>query len=179
MREEIRRIQLETGVTTIFVTHDQEEAMSISDHIILMKLGVLQQFDKPQYLYDQPANCFVADFLGNPPINKVEAKVENGKVILADGQDSGVRLDGHDGEKVWLSFRSESVLYKPESELRAKVIMTSVMGKEKITSFDLAGKEVRGYFDSSLDFERGEEVGIGFKKTGVFVFDFESGERYL
>ena len=57
--------------------------------------------------------------------------------------------------------------------------MTSVMGKEKITSFDLAGKEVRGYFDSSLDFERGEEVGIGFKKTGVFVFDFESGERYL
>ncbi|MBE6115583.1 MAG: ABC transporter ATP-binding protein [Erysipelotrichaceae bacterium] len=179
MREEIRRIQLETGVTTIFVTHDQEEAMSISDHIILMKLGVLQQFDKPQYLYDQPANCFVADFLGNPPINKVEAKVENGKVILADGQDSGVRLEGHDGEKVWLSFRSESVLYKPESELRAKVILTSVMGKEKITSFDLAGKEVRGYFDSSLDFERGEEVGIGFKKTGVFVFNFESGERYL
>ena len=179
MREEIRRIQLETGVTTIFVTHDQEEAMSISDHIILMKLGVLQQFDKPQYLYDQPANRFVADFLRNPPINKVEAKVENGKVILADGQDSGVRLEGHDGEKVWLSFRSESVLYKPESELRAKVILTSVMGKEKITSFDLAGKEVRGYFDSSLDFERGEEVGIGFKKTGVFVFNFESGERYL
>ncbi|MBQ3384152.1 MAG: ABC transporter ATP-binding protein [Erysipelotrichaceae bacterium] len=179
MREEIRRIQLETGVTTIFVTHDQEEAMSISDHIILMKLGVLQQYDKPQYLYDQPANCFVADFLGNPPINKVEAKVENGKVILTDGQDSGVRLDGYDGKKVWLSFRSESVLYKPESDLRAKVIMTSVMGKEKITSFDLAGKEVRGYFDSSLDFERGEEVGIGFKKTGVFVFDFESGERYL
>ena len=179
MREEIRRIQLETGVTTIFVTHDQEEAMSISDHIILMKLGVLQQYDKPQYLYDQPANCFVADFLGNPPINKVEAKVENGKVILTDGQDSGVRLDGYDGKKVWLLFRSESVLYKPESDLIAKVIMTSVMGKEKITSFDLAGKEVRGYFDSSLDFERGEEVGIGFKKTGVFVFDFESGERYL
>jgi multiple sugar transport system ATP-binding protein len=179
MREEIRRIQLETGVTTIFVTHDQEEAMSISDHIILMKLGVLQQYDKPQNLYDQPANCFVADFLGNPPINKVEATVKDSKVILADGSDSGVRVEGHEGQKVWLSFRSESVLYKPESGLRAKVIMTSVMGKEKITSFDLAGKEVRGYFDSSLDFERGEEVGIGFKKTGVFVFDFESGERYL
>ena len=179
MREEIRRIQLETGVTTIFVTHDQEEAMSISDHIILMKLGVLQQYDKPQNLYDQPANCFVADFLGNPPINKVEATVKDGKVILADGSDSGVRVEGHEGQKVWLSFRSESVLYRPESELKAKAIMTSVMGKEKITAFDLAGKEVRGYFDSSLDFERGQEVGIGFKKTGVFVFDYESGERYL
>ncbi len=179
MREEIRRIQLETGVTTIFVTHDQEEAMSISDHIILMKLGVLQQYDKPQNLYDQPANCFVADFLGNPPINKVEATVKDGKVLLADGSDSGIRVEGHEGKKVWLSFRAESVLYRPESALKAKAIMTSVMGKEKITAFDLAGKEVRGYFDSSLDFERGQEVGIGFKKTGVFVFDYESGERYL
>ena len=62
MREEIRRIQQETGVTTIFVTHDQEEAMSISDEIILMKDGVLQQIAKPQQLYDQPVNCFVADF---------------------------------------------------------------------------------------------------------------------
>ena len=66
MREEIRRIQLQTQVTTIFVTHDQEEAMSISDHIVLMKDGVMQQFDQPQVLYDDPANQFVADFLGNP-----------------------------------------------------------------------------------------------------------------
>ena len=70
MREEIRRIQQETQVTTIFVTHDQEEAMSISDHIVLMKDGFLQQVARPQELYDEPANCFVADFLGNPPINK-------------------------------------------------------------------------------------------------------------
>ena len=68
MREEIRRIQQETKITTIFVTHDQEEAMSISDKIVLMKDGVLQQKDDPQNLYDEPANCFVADFLGNPPI---------------------------------------------------------------------------------------------------------------
>ncbi len=62
MREEIRRIQQETGITTIFVTHDQEEAMSISDHIVLMRDGFLQQIARPQELYDEPANCFVADF---------------------------------------------------------------------------------------------------------------------
>ena len=180
MREEIRRIQLETGVTTIFVTHDQEEAMSISDHIILMKLGVLQQYDKPQYLYDQPANCFVADFLGNPPINKVEAVVEGGKVILNTGEDSQVRVDNvPDGTKVYLSFRAESVILDNKSPLKAKVVMTSVMGKEVITSFVLGGKEVRGYMNSDSELERDQEIGISFKKSGVFVFDYESGERYL
>ena len=181
MREEIRRIQLETGVTTIFVTHDQEEAMSISDHIILMKLGVLQQYDKPQYLYDQPANCFVADFLGNPPINKVEGVVEGGRVLLGPNkEDSQVRVDNvPDGTKVFLSFRAESVILNNNSPLKARVVMTSVMGKEIITSFVLAGKEVRGYMNSDVELKRDEEIGISFKNGGVFVFDYESGERYL
>ncbi len=180
MREEIRRIQLETGVTTIFVTHDQEEAMSISDHIILMKLGVLQQYDKPQALYDQPANCFVADFLGNPPINKVAGVVEGGKVLLGEKKlDSGIRADVPDGTRVWLSFRAESVILDNDSPLKAHVIMTSVMGKEVITSFNLAGKEVRGYMDANAELLRDQEIGIRFKKSGVFVFDYETGERYL
>ena len=180
MREEIRRIQLETGVTTIFVTHDQEEAMSISDHIILMKLGVLQQYDKPQALYDQPANCFVADFLGNPPINKVAGVVEGGKVLLGEEKlDSGIRADVPDGTRVWLSFRAESVILDNDSPLKAHVIMTSVMGKEVITSFNLAGKEVRGYMDANAELLRDQEIGIRFKKSGVFVFDYETGERYL
>ena len=68
-REEIRRIQKETGITTVFVTHDQEEAMSISDLIVVMKLGVVQQVGKPQDVYDDPGNLFVAKFLGTPPIN--------------------------------------------------------------------------------------------------------------
>ena len=180
MSEEIRRIQLETGVTTIFVTHDQEEAMSISDHIILMKLGVLQQYDKPQALYDQPANCFVADFLGNPPINKVAGVVEGGKVLLGEEKlDSGIRADVPDGTRVWLSFRAESVILDNDSPLKAHVIMTSVMGKEVITSFNLAGKEVRGYMDANAELLRDQEIGIRFKKSGVFVFDYETGERYL
>ena len=180
MREEIRRIQLETGVTTIFVTHDQEEAMSISDHIILMKLGVLQQYDKPQTLYDQPANCFVADFLGNPPINKVAGVVEGGKVLLGEEKlNSGIRADVPDGTRVWLSFRAESVILDNDSPLKAHVIMTSVMGKEVITSFNLAGKEVRGYMDANAELLRDQEIGIRFKKSGVFVFDYETGERYL
>ncbi|MBQ1945329.1 MAG: ABC transporter ATP-binding protein, partial [Clostridia bacterium] len=79
-REEIRRIQRETKVTTVFVTHDQEEAMSISDEIVVMKDGVIQQIGKPQEVYDNPCNLFVAKFLGTPPINVFRGKVSGGKV---------------------------------------------------------------------------------------------------
>ncbi len=81
-REEIKRIQRETGITTIFVTHDQEEAMSISDLIVVMKLGVVQQIGKPQEVYDNPTNLFVAKFLGTPPINVFDGYVKGGKLYL-------------------------------------------------------------------------------------------------
>ncbi len=87
MREEIRRIQTETGVTTIFVTHDQDEAMSISDSIILMKEGKLAQEGLCNDLYNQPNSKFVADFLGNPPINVIEGTLENNKFNFDDNSD--------------------------------------------------------------------------------------------
>jgi len=81
-REEIRRIQKETGITTVFVTHDQEEAMSISDLIVVMKLGVVQQVGKPQEIYDDPQNLFVAKFLGTPPINVFKGYVKDEKLYI-------------------------------------------------------------------------------------------------
>ena len=83
-RVEIRRIQRETGITTIFVTHDQEEAMSISDTIVVMEAGVVQQIGKPQDVYDDPHNLFVAKFLGTPPINVFEGSLKDGKVLIGD-----------------------------------------------------------------------------------------------
>ena len=87
-REEIRRIQRETGVTTIFVTHDQEEAMSISDVIVVMKFGVIQQIDEPQRVYEEPANLFVAKFLGSPAINVFDGEIKDGVLYL-----NGVKYD--------------------------------------------------------------------------------------
>ena len=83
-RVEIRRIQRETGITTIFVTHDQEEAMSISDTIVVMNQGVVQQIGRPQDVYDDPHNLFVARFLGTPPINVFEGQLRGGKVRIGD-----------------------------------------------------------------------------------------------
>lgn len=83
-REEIKRIQVETGITTVFVTHDQEEAMSICDIMVVMKLGVVQQIGEPQAIYDDPANLFVANFLGTPPINIFTGYIHDGGVYIGN-----------------------------------------------------------------------------------------------
>ena len=104
-REEIRRIQKETGITTIFVTHDQEEAMSISDLIVVMKLGVVQQIGKPQQIYDNPINLFVAKFLGTPPINVFEGEVKAEKLYIGGAEVLDVP-GAPDGE-VYIGIRPE------------------------------------------------------------------------
>ena len=180
MREEIRRIQQETGITTVFVTHDQEEAMSISDHIILMKDGFLQQIARPQELYDEPSNCFVADFLGTPPINKTYGVVKNGKILL-DG-DCNVELEAaknlEEGREVTLSMRAEAIIVGEECKACEGIVEeVYVMGKEVLAYVLLGDKKVRAYIQADNKFEKGQRVNIGLKKRGVFVFDKETGER--
>ena len=181
MREEIRRIQQETKITTIFVTHDQEEAMSISDKIVLMKDGVLQQKDDPQNLYDEPANCFVADFLGNPPINKTHGVVKDGKIVL-DG-DCTVEIPGvekiADGTKVTMSMRAESIVVNENGTIEATVDTKYVIGKEVLAYLDLGAHHIRAYVPAEKELQHGEKVKVSLKKTGVFVFDEASGERLL
>ena len=91
LRDDIRALQQKLKITTIFVTHDQEEAMSISDRILLMKNGVLQQYSTPQEMYRNPANLFVASFLGNPPINKLDCTIDN-ETVTAGVLKSATRL---------------------------------------------------------------------------------------
>lgn len=190
MREEIRRIQQETGVTTVFVTHDQEEAMSISDHILLMKKGVKQQYAKPQELYDEPENEFVADFLGNPPINKFKGIVEKGKIVL-DADDEKIAKANReilipgiesipDGKKVVLSVRAESILQNEDKpQCRGALMQTYVMGKEQLAIYKIGSTDVRAYIQDNDCCKLKQSLGLTFKKKGVFVFDGESGERLL
>ena len=131
-REEIRRIQQETGITSVFVTHDQEEAMSISDEIVVMKLGEMQQMGKPQDVYNSPANLFVAQFLGTPPINVFKAHVSGNKVMIGD--DCVLVLNEDLGEKdIFAAIRPEGFALAKEGEknvLHANCEMVQVMGRD-------------------------------------------------
>ena len=154
--------------------------MSISDSIILMKQGVLQQEAQPQYLYDEPANEFVSDFLGTPPINKMFGKVENGGVRIDGGPHCVISgLDGQpEGKAVHFSVRAESFLVDPEKPLmEGTVNRVFVMGKEKLVYLQIGDFEVRAYIDSDQELTAGDTVTIGLRRKGVFVFDAETGER--
>ena len=180
MREEIRRIQQRTGVTTVFVTHDQEEAMSISDKIVLMKSGVLQQNDVPQTLYHQPVNQFVADFLGNPPINNLHGVIRGG-AFLAEGSDTPVflpMLEGvAEGREVNLSVRSESFMLDDHGPIACTVESVYQMGKEEMAYLTLGACKFRAYIDADEGLQKGQHIRLGLKKRGVFLFDRETGER--
>ncbi len=149
-REEIRRIQRETGITTVFVTHDQEEAMSISDRIVVMREGVVQQMGKPQDVYDDPVNLFVAKFLGTPPINLFDGKVKDGKLYV--GEDAVLSIQEIAAETAAANFvdnanfstQAETVLQKDYNKDYVAVLESSRLNKEKrLDHNDEAENEVK------------------------------------
>ena len=143
-REEIKRIQQETKVTTIFVTHDQEEAMSISDYIVVMEKGVVQQIDKPQLIYNNPENLFVAKFLGTPPINVFTGYIKNGKVFIGSEEpqkdEFGKNIKEANSEeimsvkakdqKVYIGIRPEGFIPSKTGCLTVKLDHVEVMGRD-------------------------------------------------
>ena len=127
-REEIRRIQKETGITTIFVTHDQEEAMSISDMIVVMKLGVVQQIGAPQEVYDNPTNLFVAKFLGTPPVNVFAGTVKDETLYIGDA--AVLPVKGVADQEVYVGIRPEGFIPSENGPLTCALNGVDVMGRD-------------------------------------------------
>ena len=182
MREEIRRIQKESKVTTFFVTHDQDEASAISDYVLLMKKGVKQQFDNPRVLYNEPHNLFVADFIGIPTINQLHGQVE----------EKGIKIDNCDylieglfdtsnlvGKRVVLAFRAEALTNCEKGKLHCTVKESFLSGKDTLITAKVGDKEIRVFVDSNSEYKEESELRFDFKKSLVFLFDEESGERYV
>lgn len=181
MREEIRRLQLETGITTIFVTHDQEEALSISDYILLLKKGKIQQYGLPQDLYDQPCNAFVADFLGNPPINLCDVTVEHEAVIMEDGQ-TRFRIPAamglERGRRVKLGIRSEAIEVTEEAGQTPAIVKNVFLnGKDTLYLLEIGGMEFRATLESGVVYESGTHISVCLKKKGVHIYDVETEEK--
>ena len=178
-REEIRRIQKETGITTVFVTHDQEEAMSISDMIVVMKLGVLQQIGKPQDIYDDPTNLFVAKFLGTPPINVFEGCVAGGKLYI--GEDAVLDVPVVEDKKVIVGVRPEGFVPNENGAFTCALSNIEVMGRDmSIVCKNEASLNpiVRAIVNSDIKVDYSKvDVKFDLKPHKVFIFDAETEER--
>ena len=175
-REEIRRIQKETGITTVFVTHDQEEAMSISDLIVVMKLGVVQQVGKPQEVYDDPGNLFVAKFLGTPPINVLEGTVKDGKLCLGDA--AVLDVPGVADQEVFVGIRPEGFAADEKGSFEAILDRIEVMGRDisVIGSHNNAPLRAIISGDDKIN-EDAKTVRFTLKPHKVYLFDKESEKR--
>ena len=178
-REEIRRIQRETNITTVFVTHDQEEAMSISDIIVVMKLGVVQQTGKPQEVYDDPTNLFVAKFLGTPPINVFNGRVEGGKLYIGD--DAVLEVNGVEDQEVTVGIRPEGFNLDENGPMHCKLSSLEVMGRDvSVVSTNAASLNpvIRSIINSDNKVDTtAETVRYSLKPHKVFIFNKETEER--
>ena len=177
-REEIRRIQKETGITTVFVTHDQEEALSISDMIVVMKGGVLMQLGGPQEVYDDPVNLFVAEFLGTPAVNVFAGEVRDGRIFV--GEDAIGEAPGVPPQPVHVGIRPEGFIPGGDSmHLRFKSL--EIMGRDmSIVSESDHSKApaVRSIVSSSSDASPKDGViSFDIKPEKLYIFSKETGER--
>ncbi|MBE6726227.1 MAG: ABC transporter ATP-binding protein [Ruminococcaceae bacterium] len=178
-REEIRRIQRETGITTIFVTHDQEEAMSISDLIVVMKAGAVNQISKPQKVYSDPVNLFVAKFLGTPPINVFDGKVRGGMLYI--GEDPVIEAGGIADQDVTVGVRPEGFVPDPEGALRCGLEQVEVMGRDTSIVFrhpaltSVSGRAIVDAEEAAV--LEGGEVRFRIKPTKTHLFDKTTEKR--
>ena len=178
-REEIRRIQKATGITTVFVTHDQEEAMSISDLIVVIKDGVVQQIGKPQAVYDSPVNLFVAKFLGTPPINVFDGEVKDGHLYI--GEEAVLAVPGVANQSVTAAIRPEGFTLSETGAVSCDLSRVEVMGRD-ISVVSTHPKSQNVTIRSIISAENAvntasQKVRFDLKPNKVFLFQKESGAR--
>ncbi len=178
-REEIRRIQKETGITTIFVTHDQEEAMSICDVIVVMKDGIVQQIGKPQDVYDNPCNLFVSKFLGTPAINVFDGYIKNKKLYI--GKDCLMDFNDNDKEVI-VGIRPEGLVVDDKGVFNCTFDHRQVMGRDHsiVCHNDccISDKDVRAIVASDTKVnEDNKTISFNIKPSKIYVFDKESELR--
>ena len=175
MRQEVRRIQLESKVTTIFVTHDQEEAMSITDLIVLMKWGVVQQVGPAHEIYMNPHNDFVASFMGNPPITYVNVTAKDGAVTLPGG--AVLPVPGCPEGTLRMGIRPEA--WTPGKTIGVRLDHVEMRGQDQIVDFTLGGTRITATLDAEYEAAAGKEMFLDIRPTRCYFFDPETGKRLL
>ncbi|MEM7642645.1 MAG: ABC transporter ATP-binding protein [Pseudomonadota bacterium] len=180
MRAELKRMQKDLGVTTIYVTHDQIEAMTLAHRVAIMRDGVLQQLGTPKEVYRDPANIFVAGFMGSPPMNFVTGRSTRQSIRIGDHDVPLAGLSVRDGREISVGFRPEdAALCDPaEATLTAEVFIAEMTGDETLVTLVGPHDEhliVRA--DPDLQIDDGERVGIRVDPDRRYYFDAETGAR--
>ncbi len=185
MRSEIAQIHQETGATTIYVTHDQTEAMTLADRIVVMKDGYVQQIGTPYDLYFNPVNVFVGGFIGEPPMNFIRGTVAGGKIRFGENEIDlskklGKEISGYEGKEIVFGFRPESIVLGRKDDayqISAMVELTEMLG-DNTNIYITAGEDkailkVDPHDTPEID----EEIAFSIPYENVYLFDAETELR--
>jgi multiple sugar transport system ATP-binding protein len=177
MRSELKRLQADLGVTTIYVTHDQIEAMTLAHRVAVMNQGVVQQIGSPREIYDDPANLFVAGFIGSPPMNFLQGELVDGSFVSTEARFAtavaGTRRD------VIAGLRSEdcAVTAPGEGRIAARVYALELIGDHSLVTCRIGETILTVKADKGAAYDMDAPIGIAFPDSAVFLFDAQSGER--
>ncbi len=184
MRTEITQIHRETGATTIYVTHDQTEAMTMADRIVVMKDGYIQQIGTPYELYFNPVNTFVAGFIGEPPMNLIKTGLKDGVAMLGSNRldlsplFSKETLDKYNGKDVIIGFRPEAVVLGEKAAdsftLKCNVELTELLGDSANIYIDMEGIQAILKVDPHLIPKSAEELEFRIPSKNLYLFDSET-----
>lgn len=185
-RYELISLHRKLGITTLYVTHDQVEAMTMGQRMAIMRDGVLQQCDKPENVYSFPANKFVAGFIGSPPMNFVDATIKNGRVDAGTFSlplPSGHAAAGMDGKLVVLGIRPEEIFDRalpsnvpatPDNTLKATVDVMEPLGHEYVAYLKVNGTKLVASIDKDTKFKPGVEAEVVVNLDRIHIFDAET-----
>jgi multiple sugar transport system ATP-binding protein len=175
MRGEIKALQKRLGTTTVYVTHDQIEAMTMADKIVVMRDGRVEQIGAPLELFDRPANMFVAAFIGSPSMNFIEGRVsEDGRMFTArDGTPIVIAQAPRDASNrpATLGYRPEHITIDAADGTPAEVIVTEPTGSETHVEVGLAGANVTCVFRERVSLDIGQQVKLSFRGAAPHLFD--------
>ncbi|WNQ13125.1 sn-glycerol-3-phosphate ABC transporter ATP-binding protein UgpC [Paenibacillus aurantius] len=198
MRTEIIKLHKQLGVTTIYVTHDQTEAMTMGSRIVVMKDGIIQQVDTPEQIYNNPANTFVAGFVGSPPMNFIEGRLleEQGRLEfhtnrfaleIPPGKASALRESRLENRLVTLGIRPENISVEPimfEAFPRAVIpglhLLSELMGADRYLLLDVGGKtNLTVRTNPRYTYEEDTKLEVAVDMNRTLFFDCDSGERLI
>jgi len=183
MRTEIKELHQRLKTTSVYVTHDQIEAMTMADRIVVMHDGVVEQVGEPLHLYDHPANLFVAGFIGSPAMNFINATIKrNGGAPSAIAPDGTVlplsaQAGGRDGQKVVYGIRPEHLDLTDGAGLPSEVVVVEPTGAEILVFTHMAGQEVAVVFKERHKFRPGDKISLTPHPGTIHLFDKETGDR--
>ena len=199
MRAQISKLHKDLGATFIYVTHDQTEAMTMGDRIVVMKDGVVQQINKPKVLYDNPVNKFVASFIGSPQMNFMDAEIlkegddivanisgKDVKFVIPKGKAAFLEEKGYVGKPIIVGIRPEDIHKEKvfldlseNSQFKADVVIRELMGAEIYAYLDFKGTELIAKFDGRSDIMPKQTLDLALDMNRMHFFDKETEENIL